>query len=56
MTRRKPHRTLPCDGGQVYLTGLVGSNTLNMKWGSGADQQCQVSYTLAKQITDSADV
>lgn len=40
------------DNGQVYLTGLADSGTLNVKWGSGADQQCQVSYSLVKQTTD----
>ncbi|HBE9180055.1 TPA: fimbrial biogenesis outer membrane usher protein [Serratia fonticola] len=44
------------DNGQVYLTGLADSGTLNVKWGSGADQQCQVSYALVKQITDNTSV
>jgi outer membrane usher protein len=37
------------DGGQVYLTGLAERGNLMVKWGSGADQQCQVSYSIAKQ-------
>lgn len=40
------------DGGQVYLTGLADSGTLNVKWGNGADQRCQVTYSLSKQTTD----
>ncbi|WP_447878022.1 fimbria/pilus outer membrane usher protein [Serratia fonticola] len=44
------------DGGQVYLTGLAESGTLHVKWGNGADQQCQVSYRLAKQATDGSGV
>ena len=37
------------DGGQVYLTGLADSGKLIAKWGNGAAQQCQVSYSLSKQ-------
>ncbi|HGM5490689.1 TPA: fimbria/pilus outer membrane usher protein [Serratia fonticola] len=44
------------DAGQVYLTGLADSGSLNVKWGSGADQQCQVSYSLAKQTTNNAGI
>ncbi|MFT2793751.1 fimbria/pilus outer membrane usher protein [Serratia sp. T13T92] len=44
------------DGGQVYLTGLADSGSLNVKWGTAADQQCQVRYTLTKQTTDNAGV
>ncbi|AKG72436.1 fimbrial assembly protein [Serratia fonticola] len=44
------------DNGQVYLTGLADSGTLNVKWGGGADQQCQVSYSLVKQTTENAGV
>lgn len=40
------------DNGQVYLSGLAESGSLNVQWGTGADQQCQVSYTLAKQTTE----
>lgn len=34
------------DDGQVYLTGLSDSGTLQVKWGAEAAQQCQVSYQL----------
>ncbi|MBL5902946.1 fimbria/pilus outer membrane usher protein [Serratia fonticola] len=44
------------DGGQVYLTGLADSGLLNVKWGSGADQQCQVNYSLVKQTTNNTGV
>lgn len=44
------------DAGQVYLTGLSDSGRLNVKWGSGADQQCQVSYALAKPTTNNTGV
>lgn len=44
------------DAGQVYLTGLADSGTLNVKWGSSADQQCQVSYSLVKQTTENTGV
>ncbi|MFV8984570.1 fimbria/pilus outer membrane usher protein [Serratia fonticola] len=44
------------DGGQVYLTGMADSGSLNVKWGSGSDQQCQVSYSLTKQTTESAGI
>ncbi|WP_411754923.1 fimbria/pilus outer membrane usher protein [Serratia sp. (in: enterobacteria)] len=44
------------DNGQVYLTGMADSGSLNVKWGSGADQQCQVSYSLTKQTTENAGI
>jgi outer membrane usher protein len=44
------------DNGQVYLTGMADTGTLNVKWGSGADQQCRVSYSLAKQTTANTGV
>ncbi|MGL5387209.1 MAG: fimbria/pilus outer membrane usher protein [Serratia sp. (in: enterobacteria)] len=40
------------DGGQVYLTGLADSGKLIAKWGNGATQQCQVSYSLVNQKTE----
>lgn len=36
------------DSGQVYLTGMAGSGTLNVKWGNSSAQHCQVSYRLAE--------
>jgi outer membrane usher protein len=44
------------DNGQVYLTGLADSGSLNVKWGSGAAQQCQVKYRLTKQTTENTGV
>ncbi|AHG21411.2 fimbrial assembly protein [Chania multitudinisentens RB-25] len=44
------------DQGQVYLTGLAQSGSLKVKWGSSADQQCQVTYNLAKPTVDNAGV
>ncbi len=44
------------DGGQVYLTGLADQGTLDVKWGSDADQQCRVKYTLTKRSSDNAAV
>ncbi|MNI85449.1 F1 capsule-anchoring protein precursor [compost metagenome] len=44
------------DAGQVYLTGLADSGLLNVKWGSAADQQCQVSYSLMKQTTENTGI
>jgi outer membrane usher protein len=37
------------DSGEVYLTGLSQSGTLNAKWGSGAEQQCRASYQLGNK-------
>ena len=41
------------DGGQVYLTGLESNGVLNVKWGSGAQERCQIHYALpsAKELT-----
>lgn len=44
------------DNGQVYLTGMADSGSLNVKWGAAADQQCQVRYTLAKQTADNTGI
>ncbi len=44
------------DAGQVYLTGLADSGTLTVKWGSEADQQCQVNYSLAKSAAANTGV
>lgn len=35
------------DEGEVYMTGLADSGTLQVKWGSEPSQQCQVNYSLA---------
>ncbi|WP_380183016.1 fimbria/pilus outer membrane usher protein [Kalamiella sp. sgz302252] len=37
------------DGGQVYLTGMAGSGTLQVKWGNSPGQQCHASWSLPKQ-------
>ncbi|SUW63736.1 Outer membrane usher protein fimD precursor [Buttiauxella agrestis] len=44
------------DAGQVYLTGLANKGALQVKWGSGAQEQCQVKYSLAKLTTDNAGI
>lgn len=44
------------DAGQVYLTGLADRGQLLVKWGSGAQEQCLVSYSLAKPTTANAGV
>ncbi|HGN1706717.1 TPA: fimbria/pilus outer membrane usher protein [Providencia rettgeri] len=43
------------DSGQVYLTGLPETGTLQVKWGESAAQQCQVSFDLS-QLTTSDDM
>lgn len=45
----KGNASIVGDGGQVYLAGLAESGRLQVKWGNGAAQQCQVSYQLANQ-------
>ncbi|MFV8868559.1 fimbria/pilus outer membrane usher protein [Serratia fonticola] len=44
------------DAGQVYLTGLADQGTLDVKWGSDSNQQCQVKYALTKQPADNSEV
>ncbi|WP_081893137.1 MULTISPECIES: fimbria/pilus outer membrane usher protein [unclassified Serratia (in: enterobacteria)] len=44
------------DNGQVYLTGLAESGSLNVQWGTEPDQRCRVNYTLAKQTAEYAGV
>lgn len=41
------------DNGQVYLSGLADSGKLNVKWGNGASQQCQVTYSLGDKVQNS---
>lgn len=36
------------EAGQVYLTGLNDSGTLQVQWGKGAGEQCRVNYRLPK--------
>lgn len=36
------------DDGMVYLTGAPQKGTLQVQWGSGPDQQCQVRYDLGE--------
>ncbi|MGF6188998.1 fimbria/pilus outer membrane usher protein [Serratia sp. 2723] len=36
------------DDGMLYLTGAPQKGTLQVKWGNGVDQQCQVSYDLGE--------
>ena len=35
------------DNGQVYLNGLSEQGTLKVKWGSGNNESCSVSYALS---------
>ena len=34
------------DAGQVYMSGMASSGTLNVKWGNDPSQQCKASYSL----------
>jgi outer membrane usher protein len=55
LTEKKVQGFIVGDEGQVYLTGLTERGSLQVRWGSAADQQCQVSYSLMKK-TDSTGV
>jgi outer membrane usher protein len=48
-SEQNPNSSIVGDGGQVYLTGLADNGRLNVKWGNAGSQQCQVTYSLAKQ-------
>ncbi|SAL10195.1 fimbrial biogenesis outer membrane usher protein [Caballeronia telluris] len=37
-------------GSRIFARGLEDSGVLNVKWGEGAQEMCQISYTLPKQI------
>jgi outer membrane usher protein len=37
------------DRGEAYMTGLADSGKLQVKWGNGASQQCQASYSLNRK-------
>lgn len=34
------------DGGQVYLTGMQETGTINVSWGKTADSHCTAAYHL----------
>lgn len=38
------------DAGAVYLSGLSKQGVLNVSWGRGVDQQCQVQFDLPAEI------
>ncbi|HGM5324784.1 TPA: fimbria/pilus outer membrane usher protein [Serratia marcescens] len=38
------------ESGQVYLGGMPEKGTLQVKWGTAADAQCQVAFTLPKPV------
>ena len=44
------------EAGQVYLTGLESYGSLIVKWGSAADQRCNVTYILPNTITGVANM
>ncbi|CAI2065812.1 Outer membrane usher protein fimD precursor [Serratia fonticola] len=44
------------DAGQVYLTGLAQNGQLKVKWGSQADEQCTVMYSVPKAISGIANI
>ncbi|CAI2536133.1 Outer membrane usher protein fimD precursor [Serratia proteamaculans] len=43
------------DAGMVYLSGMPQAGKLQVQWGRGADQQCQVNYNLGEMPTPSKD-
>ncbi|MBL5885723.1 fimbrial biogenesis outer membrane usher protein [Lelliottia amnigena] len=44
------------DAGQVYLTGLAQSGQLKAQWGSSADEQCRVNYSLSQNMNGIATI
>lgn len=48
-TGKNGNSSIVGDSGQVYLSGLADAGKLDVKWGSGASQACQVNYTLSEQ-------
>ncbi|WP_081375807.1 fimbria/pilus outer membrane usher protein [Serratia fonticola] len=44
------------DNGQVYLTGLAERGVVNVQWGNGTEQKCQVSYSLTKKAQNTMNV
>lgn len=40
------------DAGQVYLTGMNSTGTLQIKWGESAAQQCSAKYTLTDVVPE----
>jgi outer membrane usher protein len=44
------------DSGQVYLTGMADSGSLNVKWGNAPDTQCRVDYNLPSQVNGIANL
>jgi outer membrane usher protein len=41
--------TLVGQGGRAFVRGLQGQGQLAVRWGEGADQQCQAIYQVDEQ-------
>ncbi|EKS6649596.1 fimbrial biogenesis usher protein [Enterobacter hormaechei] len=46
VSQKAGNSTIVGDDGQVYLSGLPLAGLLDVQWGDGADQHCQVKYQL----------
>lgn len=44
------------DGGQVYLSGIPDSGTLEVKWGSAASQGCRADFSLPRSDAQNSGV
>lgn len=42
------------DDGQVYLSGMPEQGNINASWGSTADQQCSLNYTMTDRETSAS--
>lgn len=45
---KKEKSFIVSDRGQVYLTGMESSGTLNATWGADSQQHCRIDYNTAQ--------
>ena len=45
---KKGQSFIVSDQGQVYLTGMENSGTLNATWGADSQQRCRIDYSTEK--------
>jgi outer membrane usher protein len=55
ITGSEPHSGIVGDAGQVYLTGLPEQGKLQVKWGTGKEQQCAAVFSLVNLPTPSSN-
>lgn len=56
LVNQKNNSGIVGDAGQIYLSGIPDSGTLEVKWGSTASQGCHATFSLPKEYAQSSGV